>query len=268
MKSKPLPESTSDDRVSSEAKIQIYLSNLPTQLTTKEFNTIMQSVPGLSSWKLMVNQTGSCRGYGFCELNPHSDGELAIELLSRMSIHGKPIFAKFSNSGISGPNYAQQSVKNNNYILTSDLLNPSNKSKEQVQTCTTDSQMATRTQRLMEEKGPSGVGRALSKEVYIVDQTSKVPPQALQHLEKQTGNGCSSMGESILEAIKKATIERSKSSRRSKKVSRRERKIIDDESRRDFHHHVGKVQPITIKPEWASELKCLEASLAALKKVL
>lgn len=90
--------SQTNDFRSREQGLRIRLSNLPNQLSKEEFDALMKSVPGLSSWVYLSNRAGGCRGYCFCEAVTEGDVVPAIEALSQQVVQGRNVKANISVS--------------------------------------------------------------------------------------------------------------------------------------------------------------------------
>jgi len=72
--------------------VNIYVGNLPYQITEKKLTELFVNFGKVSSAKLITDRiTGQPRGFGFVEMPTQSEAEAAIKALNGTSVEGMAI---------------------------------------------------------------------------------------------------------------------------------------------------------------------------------
>ena len=75
--------------------MNIYVSNLPFQLTEEELKSIFAEYGDVSSVKIVMDrETNRSKGFGFVEMEEDDDAERAIENLNQAKVNGRELNVK------------------------------------------------------------------------------------------------------------------------------------------------------------------------------
>tara|TARA_Y100001978_G_scaffold172269_1_gene162476 strand:- start:132 stop:545 length:414 start_codon:yes stop_codon:yes gene_type:complete len=94
--------------------IRIYIGNLPSGFSPKEFDNILKSVTdGVRFKPVLDKETKECRGFGFATTNNEKNANLIIEKLNGFEFQGSKLRVERSEKKDSASNKRNGSNKNN-----------------------------------------------------------------------------------------------------------------------------------------------------------
>lgn len=78
---------------------KIFVGGLPWSMDDMELKSVFEEYGKVTAAKVVVNkQTGKSKGYGFVEMEHHSDAETAITALNKKEIKGRTIDVALAKS--------------------------------------------------------------------------------------------------------------------------------------------------------------------------
>ncbi|CAM6085051.1 unnamed protein product [Calypogeia fissa] len=279
----------------------VCLTNLANEVTEEDYNSLMQSIPEITSWKYLSDLRGQCLGYGFCEVQAEADIEAIIQYLSEQVFYGKKVKASVSER--SGNEYKRSLERQTRPAVTSqDAMkeasmsasssssvkdtvskgNPSLRKQAGVRVvwkAQPSSREAGTTETKSAEYSPPEFGLPQDGNVDEILENRKAKIEALQNLtpavDMASNTGVDSSegldkesatkltGQSVLEALQRAAALRDSKSklRRRKGVSGGGKYSSDSED----DTKQGPLPPVVFKLEWASKIEELENDLKQLR---
>ena len=95
--------------------IRIYISNLPQNFNSKEFDTVLKSVAeGVRFKPVLDKETKECRGFGFATTGNEKNANLLIEKLNGLDFQGSKLRVELSEKKDSSNKRNNAGNKNSN----------------------------------------------------------------------------------------------------------------------------------------------------------